>query len=66
MFPRHARHLDRGLLAGDADEAFVEEVEIVHLREGLRGVFVRGGGEVGFGVRGRDDGEVWGGVGDDN
>ena len=38
----------------------------MHLREGLRGVFVRGGGEVGFGVRGRDDGEVWGGVGDDN
>lgn len=60
MFPRHARHLDRCLFARDSDEAFVEEIEIVHCSEGFRGVF-GGGGEVRFRVRGGEDGEVcWG------
>lgn len=60
VFARHPRHFDRGLLAGDADEAFVEEVEVVHGGEGFAGV-LGGGSEVRFGVRGRDDGKVWGG-----
>ena len=59
VFARHARHFDGGAAAHDVDEAVVEEVEIVHRGEGLRGVF-GGGGEVRLRVRGGDDGEVWG------
>ena len=58
VFARHARHFDGGAAAYDVDEAVVEEVEIVHRGEGLRGVF-GGGGEVRLRVRGGDDGEVW-------
>ena len=59
VFPRHACHSDGGVFTGDVDEAVVEEVKVGHGGEGVRGVF-RGGREVRFGVRGRDDGEVWG------
>lgn len=56
MLSRHTRYSDRGLLARDTHEAVVKEVEIVYVGEG---VFAGGGGsEVGFRVRGGDDGEV--------
>ncbi len=62
MLPRHPCHLDRRLLpalgsAFDVYECVVEEVEIVDGGEGFVGVFL-GGGEVGFGVWGCDDGKV--------
>lgn len=62
MLPRHSRHLNRGLLptlgrAFDIYECVVEEIEIVHCGEGFAGV-AAGGGEVGFGMGGCDDGEV--------
>lgn len=58
MFPGHARHPDGGARALDVHEAVVKEVEVVHGREGVGGVLAGGGGEVRFGVRGCDDGEV--------
>ena len=59
MFPRHSRDLDRRLaipFAFDVDEDVFEEIQVVDIGECF--AFGFGLGEVGFGVRGCDDGEV--------
>ena len=56
MFPRHPRHLNRRSLfvALNINHAILKEIQIIDVREGFA---VALGREVGFCVRGCDDGE---------